>query len=39
MYSTFQQREKKVVPRFRRKNENKNFIDADDEEARKRFAK
>jgi hypothetical protein len=33
MHSSIQQKEKKIVPRFRRKNVNKNLIDADDEEA------
>jgi len=33
MHSSIQQKEKKIVPRFRRKNINKNLIDADDEEA------
>ncbi|UJR38564.1 hypothetical protein I4U23_031230 [Adineta vaga] len=33
MTTKFQQKEKKIVPRFRRKNANNNLIDADDEEA------
>jgi len=33
MDSQLQQKERKVVPRFRRRNANKNLIDADDEEA------
>jgi hypothetical protein len=33
MDSQLQQKERKLVPRFRRRNANKNLIDADDEEA------
>jgi hypothetical protein len=33
MHSSIQQKEKKIVPRFRRKNQNQNLIDADDAEA------